>query len=298
VVKIRRIPASSIIEIGHRTMLNTRRINIGVTGGLEWVYASAAKARGIVFVPPLIGGHALQHLRAMRHLLYHQFSLFSFNYAGHGHSEGSFCLRTSLLNTQQMLDLTMDYGARRRLPVFGVASCFAAMPLLKAAVVRGEPMTRIVLISAVPHWRLAKATGHFLRFWRQSDRWRPTRRGLVETIRAYRDNLLPGLAHRRQSFGVLARDRVHWARVFYELFSQRIVPNAAIRHTPVLCAYGQRDHLLRQIGFSEWSDYEAQIQSICRKVRFRTLNGDHFLADPPVRSQLLKEVVRFLDNGG
>jgi hypothetical protein len=284
--------------MNHRTMLNTRRINTGVTSGLEWVYASAAKARGIVFVPPLIGGHALQQLRELRHLLYHQFSLFSFNYAGHGHSEGSFCLKTSLINTQHMLNLALDYGARWKLPVFGVASCFAAMPLLKAAAVRGEPMTRIVLINAVPYWRLARATGHFLHFWRRSDSWRPTRRGLVEAVRAYRDNLLPGLVHRRKSFGVLARDRVHWSRVLCELFSQRIVPNAAVRYTPVLCAYGQRDHLLRQIGFSEWSDYEAQIQSICRKVRFRPLNSDHFLADPPVRSQLLKEVVRFLGNSG
>jgi hypothetical protein len=62
-----------------------------------------------------------------------------------------------------------------------------------------------------------------------------------------------------------------------------------------LCAYGQRDHLLRQIGFSEWSDYEARIRSICRKVRFRPLDSDHFLVNPPVRLQLLNEVERFLN---
>lgn len=279
-------------------MPNTRHIITGVTRGLEWVYARAVQARGIVFIPPLIGGHALQHVRELRQLLHRQFSLFSFNYAGHGHSEGSFCLRTSLINTQQMLDLALDHGTRQQLPVFGVASCFAAIPLLRAASLRGEPMARIVLINAVPTWRLAKATGHFLSFWRRSDAWRPTWRGLVQAIRAYRDDLLPGIVHRRQAFGVLARDRVRWSRVLCELFSQPIVPKAAVSQTPVLCAYGQKDHLLRQIGFSEWSEYEAQIQSICRQVRFKPLNSDHFLADPPVRGQLLKEVVRFLNNNG
>jgi ribose-phosphate pyrophosphokinase len=64
--------------------------------------------------------------------------------------------------------------------------------------------------------------------------------------------------------------------VLCELFSQRILPDAAVRHTPVLCAYGQRDHLLHRIGFTEWSEYEAQIQSICRQVRFTPLISDHF----------------------
>lgn len=277
-------------------MLNKRRINTGVTDGLEWVYAGAAQARGVVFVPPLIGGHALQQVRAFRQLLHRRFSLFSFNYAGHGRSEGDFCLKTSLVNTLQMLDLALNHVAHLQLPLYGMASCFAALPLLKAATVRGEPLVRIVLINAVPNWRVAKAAGHFLNFWRRSDRWRPTWRGLLQAIRAYRDDLLPGLVHRRMSFGVLARDRVSWSRVLCELFSPRIVSDAAVRHTPVLCAYGRSDHLLRRIGFSEWSDYEAQIQSICRKVSFRPLNSDHFLADPSVRGQLLKEVVRFLDD--
>lgn len=279
-------------------MPNSRQITTGMTRDLEWVYARAAQARGIVFVPPLIGGHALQQVRQLRRLLRCRFSLFSFNYAGHGRSEGDFCLKTSLANTQQMLDLALDHGAYQQLPLHGVASCFAAIPLLKAATLRGEPMVGIVLINAVPNWRVVKATGHFLRFWRRSDIWRPTRRGLVQAIRDYRDDLLPGLAHRRKAFGVLARDRVRWFRVLCEIFSPRIVPDAAIRQTPVLCAYAQRDHLLRQIGFSEWRDYEARIQSICRKVRFRPLNSDHFLTDPPVRGLLLKEVVRFLGEHG
>jgi hypothetical protein len=279
-------------------MPNSRYITTGVTSGLEWVYANAAQARGIVFSPPLIGGHALQQVRELRQLLHRRFSLFSFNYAGHGHSAGDFCLKTSLVNTQQMLDLALDHGARHQLPLYGVASCFAAIPLLKAAGVRDGAMARIVLVNAVPKWRLAKAAGHFLDFWRQSDLWHPTWQGLVRAIQAYRDDLLPGLVHRRKAFGVLTRDRVRWSRVLCELFSQRIVPDAAVRYTPVLCAYGQGDHLLRRIGFSEWSEYEAQIQSICRQVQFRPLNSGHFLTDPSVRGQLLKEVVRFLGDSG
>jgi hypothetical protein len=176
-----------------------------------------------------------------------------------------------------------------------LASCFAAIPLLKAVSLRNGALTRIVLINAVPNWHLAKAAGNFLDFWRKSHLWRPTWQGLLCAVQAYRDDLLPGLVHRSKAFGVLTRHRVRWSRVWYEIFSQRIVPEAAVRHTPVLCAYSQRDHLLRQIGFTQWSEYEAQIQSICRQVQFRPLDSDHLLTDPSIRGQLLKEVERFLD---
>ncbi len=282
------------MRIDARHMPNARHITTGMSEGLEWVYAYTAKARGLIFVPPLIGGHALQHVRELRRLLHGQFNLFSFNYAGHGRSRGNFSLQSSLDNTVQMLDLAVSQGERQQLPVYGVASCFAAMPLLKAISLRSEPLSRIVLVNAVPSWRLGKAAGHFLTFWRQSDIWRPTLHGMTKAMRAYRDELLPGLVHRRQAFGVLSRDRVHWPRLLCELFSQRIVPTTIVQRTDVLCVYGQRDHLLRQIGFSKWSEYEARIQSICRKVQFRPLNSDHFLVNPPVRGQLIRDVIQFL----
>ena len=274
-------------------MHKARHTFTGVTNGLEWVYACVRHARGIVFVPPLIGGHAVQQVRMLRRLLHRRFNIFSFNYAGHGQSEGRFCLRNSLDNTLHMLDLSLGYGVSQQLPVFGVASCFAAMPLLNAVRLRGEPMHRIVLVNAVPDWRLARAIGHFLSFWRQSDQWRLTWDGLLQAVRAYRDDLLPGLTHRRQSFGVLPRDRVHWSRVIYELFSQGVLPFAAVLKTPVLCVYGQRDHLLRQIGFSSWTDYETRIQAICPRVQFKPFNSDYFLAKPTVRGKLIHEVGRF-----
>lgn len=277
-------------------MHKKRHMITGMTNGLEWVYACTRRARGIVFVPPLIGGHAIQQVRMLRKLMHRRFNIFSFNYAGHGQSVGSFCLQTSLDNTLHMLDLSIGQSGRQQLPVFGVASCFAAMPLLNAVRLRGEPMRRIVLVNAVPNWRLAKAVGHFLSFWRQSNKWRPTVDGLLQAVRAYRDDLLPGLAHRRQAFGVLTRDRVHWFRVICELFSQGVLPFAAVRKTPVLCVYGQRDHLLQQIGFSDWIDYESQIEAICPKVQFLPFNSDHYLANPTVRGKLIQEVEQFFCN--
>jgi pimeloyl-ACP methyl ester carboxylesterase len=91
-------------------MHNARHIITGVANGLEWIYAYVQHARGIVFVPPLIGGHAVQQVRMLRRLLHRRFNIFSFNYAGHGQSEGRFCLRTSLDNTLHMLDLALGHG--------------------------------------------------------------------------------------------------------------------------------------------------------------------------------------------
>jgi hypothetical protein len=275
-------------------MPDVRHLTTGVTRGVEWVYASAAHARGIMFVPPLIGGHALQHVRELRQLYRRRFSIVSFNYAGHGYSHGDFSLKASLINTQRILGLAEDYGNDHQLPLFGMASCFAAIPLLKAASVHTGALARIVLINAVPKWHLAKTVGNFIDYWRKSDLWRPTWQGLILAMRAYRDDLLPGLVHRRKAFGLLTRDRVRWSRVWYEILSQRIVPDAAVKSTPVLCVYGQRDHLLHQIGFSGWSQYEAHIKSICGQVQFKPLNSNHFLTHPPIRGQLFKEIERFL----
>lgn len=271
-----------------------RKVEKGMLQGVEWMRACSRSPRGIVLVPPLIGGHALQQLRLLRPLVRHQFDLISFNYAGHGNSQGAFSLRASTDNSLRILDLALRISFKEKLPLYGLAACYAARPLVLAACQRGEPMAKMVLINAVPHWRLARILADFLRYWQQSDHWQPSLNGIQQALRAYQHDLLPGVIHRNQAFGILSRQRIQWLRLIREVLVQEVPLDLPLLRTPVLCIYGLRDRLLQQLGFSDWPVYQGYIRSICPQAQFCSLNSDHFLAGPGIRRQLVQVVVRFL----
>lgn len=259
------------------------------------MHARAGNTRGVVFVPPLIGGEAIQQIRLLRHLRRYGLDLISFSYAGHGRSKGSFSFQAAFQNCLRMLDLASDYSRQQGVPLFGLASCFAAIPLLQATYARSEPLQKLVLINAIPRWRLDKIGSHFLRYWRQSESWRLSFLELPMVMRAYRDDLLPGVTHRPQAFGVLARQRVQWLRLASELLSHAPLPPAAVSQTPVLCIYGRKDRILHQMGFYKWQCYESLIESICPRTRFFPLDGGHFLNSPDIRYRLTNAVVDFFN---
>lgn len=244
-------------------------------------------------MPPLIGGDATQQVRMLRPLLRHGLELFSFNYAGHSRSKGRFSLQAALDNCLRILDLASAYSHRQGVPLFGLASCFATLPLLHASRVREEPLRKLVLINAIPRWRLLKIAANFLRYWRRSENWFSSIDHLPVAIRAYIHELLPGVHHRPQAFGLLVRQRVQWARVACELFSHTTLMAESLRQTPVMCVYGRKDRLLHQMGYHDWRQYEVMIQSISPRTQFLPLDGGHFLTCPKVRSSLISEVADF-----
>ena len=268
-------------------------IKRGVNGGVEWVHARAGGARGVVFVPPLVGGDAIQQIRMLRPLLRHGLELLSFNYAGHGQSRGRFSLQAALDNCLRVLDIALGRSQRLGVPLYGLASCFATIPLLEATAIRAEPIRKLVLINAIPRWRLRNVCTNFLHFWRQGGSWLSDLERLPLAIRGYINELLPDVVHNHQAFGVLARQRVQWPRLTCELITHATLSANALKQTPVMCIYGKKDRLLQQLGFSSWRNYECQIQSISPSTRFFPLDGGHFITCPKVRGALLKEVATF-----
>lgn len=191
------------------------------------------------------------------------------------------------------LDLAIEQSRRQRIPLFSIASCYAAIPMLHALRRRGEPLVKMVLINALPHFRWENILLDFLRFWRKRPQWRPTLRDLKSAMRHYQKDLLPNLVHHPRSFGILSRDRVQWRQMIKDLFAFRNPGAEPLQSTPVLCVYGRRDRLLQQIGFDDWSWYEDQIKTLCPQTRFWRLNSDHFLTDNKVRHQVADAVTRF-----
>jgi pimeloyl-ACP methyl ester carboxylesterase len=278
-------------------MMGMRRfqhVTLGSVGGLAWMRCHGPCPSGLIIALPLIGGHALQQLRVLRPLVRRKFDLLSFNYSGHGESKGTFSIRASMENSEIALGLAMDQSRREGLPLYGIASCFSAIPMLNAAHQRGEPMDKIVLINALPSLHWEKMVVQFIRYWRYHGKKSFALPSLAEALRAYRDELLPNVSHAPQGFGILPRHRIHWFHIFQDLIALRHSEAKPIASTPVLCVYGRQDRLLTQFGFPDWQSYEATIESICPGTRFLRIDGDHFLSGVDVRRGLLQAVSRFL----
>lgn len=272
---------------------DNRYVERGSVQGVEWMRSRSRTPRGLVLAPPLIGGHALQQLRLLRPLVRRHLDLLSFSYAGHGASTGAFSIQASIDNSLAALDLATDFSRSQRVPLYGVASCFAAMPMLRTLQQRSESLKKLVLINALPHLRWEKFVFDFLCYWRQHGRWRMTLKGLKAALWAYRDDLLPHVKHGRQAFGILSRQRVNWASIIKDLLTSRQLNGRTLIETPVLAIYGRHDRLLQQVGFSDWSGYEAIIKRICPKVDFCQINGDHFFTGVKLRKRLINTVVNF-----
>ncbi|MGD9369013.1 MAG: hypothetical protein PVH87_25130 [Desulfobacteraceae bacterium] len=274
-------------------MRSDRFVERGRVNGVEWLRSHGSCAQGLVIAPPLIGGHAIQQLRLLRPLVKSNLDLISFSYAGHGGSRGAFSLKAALDNSLTALDLAISQSRREGLPLFGFASCFAAIPLLHAVQQRNEPLAKMVLINALPHLRWEKMVFDFYRYWRKSRHWQPSLQGLKTALQTYRDDLLPNVRHRHQAFGILSRQRVRWPRMMRDLFTLRKLDAKPIRSTPVLCIYGQHDRMLQHVGFSDWAGYEALIEQICPRTQFWRINSDHFITGSKIRRQLIERVIRF-----
>ena len=263
--------------------------------GVEWMRSHGSSPQGLVIAPPLIGGHALQQLRLLRHLVRRRLDLISYNFSGHGASKGAFSIQDSVENSLVALDMAVGQSRKEGLPLYGIASCFAAIPMLQTVYQRSEPLSKMVLINALPNLQWEMMAVEFYRYWRKSRQWRPTPGSLKSAIQSYRDELLPYVSHERKAFGILSHQRIRWLRLLRDMFAFRqLDAQPLLPSTPVLCIYGRQDRILKQIGFSDWGEYEDLIKSICPRTRFLRIDGDHFLVGGSIRQRLMETVRRFL----
>jgi hypothetical protein len=189
--------------MGARSTLHT-----GIETRIQWVRARGRAPRAIVFAPPLIGGHALQQIRMLRSLVPRGFDLVSFSYAGHGASSGVFSFQAALDNCIAILDWAHRRSCAEGLPLYGIASCFGALPMIHAVVKRNEPLDRMALINAVPNWRWEKLFFDFVRRWSRSNRGWLSMAGLRAAMDQYLRDYFPRVHHRKRSFGILSTRRM------------------------------------------------------------------------------------------
>ncbi len=267
---------------------------IGQGNTLEWTRVRNPSPRGLVFLPPLIGGNLSQQIGMFRWLTRNSYDLISFNYSGHGNSSDKFSLRSTLRDTSHMLQYAHSLSKKEQLPLFGIASCYSAIPLLYAAYCLKEPFGGVVLINAV----LKLSPGAVVRsFGAHYRRIFPTRIGIKKTLTAighYVDFLFPGIRKGKERFGLLERKRVKLLNTLADFFILDPLKRVCLQDTPALCLYASQDRILDIYDGGVRIDYKKEVRRICPRTFFRPLDGNHFLPRKAARDKAANYINTFL----
>ena len=263
---------------------------------LEWVRVKVNRPKGILFSPPLVGGRAVQQVRLFRPLIRQGFDMLTFSYSGHGTSGGRFSLSSSIRDTVQMLECAVETAHRQALPLHGIASSYSAIPLLRAAHSKKEPFERLVLINPLTRIRTAPVLRSFLSFRRAKRKIAlpEQERSLKADAAHFVETLFPSIWTGWRQFGALERGRSRPLRIAAESLLIEPLSGVAVRDTPVLCLYGNRDEILRIFHPKFGADFMPDVRKICPNVRFRPLPGGHFLRSRRLRRIALLSICGFL----
>lgn len=268
----------------------------GKRNSLEWVRVRNTSPRGLIFVPPLIGGSLSQQVSSFRSLIRREYDLFSFNYSGHGSSSGKFSLGATMRDTLHMLSHACRLCKQEQLPLLGIASCYSAIPILYAAHRLAEPLKVLVLINAIPNLNPRAVMQSFLTYYL---RIFPAQKSLLRgmaAVRHYVDSLFPGIVKGKDYFGALERRRTRLFRTLSEFFTLNPLDGVRLNGTPVLCLYARKDTVLQIYDTGVRLSYENHIRRVCPRTLFHSLDGDHFLSPPLARGEALRQIVSFLQS--
>lgn len=262
---------------------------------LETVRVRVKSPRGLVFVPPLIGGDAAQQVRIFRRLIRMGYDFVSFSYSGHGRSAGRFSHAGALRDTGSFLRVVDRENRGDDLPLAGIACCYGAIPLIYGNSRLAAPLRKLVLINAVFDLSARAALASFLRYYHEIH----GRRGYLTPFRGvfeqYLDFMFPNVQKSRHVFGRLHRRRIRLFRTLMDVLFLR--PLAAVRldRTRALCFYGSEDNILRLYGPGYPASYETTVRRIFPSVEFQPVPGDHFLSCALTRDETLRGIRSFFE---
>jgi hypothetical protein len=260
---------------------------------IEWAMLKSREPRGLILAPPLIGGSFAQQLNLFRWLAGMNLDIISFNYSGHGKSTDKFSLKTSMENTLIMASEAEKICRNKGLPLFGIAGCYSAIPLLFAAHMLSEPFSRIVLINPLTDLKPFAVIKSFIAYYQKLNLKQTLKNNITEAIKKYMEFLFPDIAKDKESFGVLKRERTHMWDVLFEFFLFTPLKETILVKTPVLCLYAGKDRVL-SIFSEQKNQYEGNIRKVCPLSSFKVIDGDHFFQPISARLDAQKTISIFL----
>ena len=122
----------------------------GARRALYWACLEARSPTALVVIPPLIGAGAAHPLNTFRWLARSGLDVLSFDYSGHGRSDGHFSLHGSLKDTYRIMAMGRERARERDIPLYGIAACYGAAPMAWAAKRLGEPAAKMVFFNPIP----------------------------------------------------------------------------------------------------------------------------------------------------
>lgn len=260
---------------------------------IEWARLKSDATRGLILAPPLIGGSFAQQLNLFRWLAGMNLDLISFNYSGHGKSTDKFSLKTSMENTLIMVSEAGKICRNKGVPLFGIAGCYSAIPLIYAAHKLSEPFSRIVLINPLTDLKPFVVIKSFFAYYQKLDLKHTMKKKITESIQKYTEFLFPDIIKDKDSFGVLKRERTHLWDVFLEFFLFTPLKGTILPKTPVLCLYAKKDRVIN-IYSDQNKQYEGNIRKVCPLSSFKVIDGDHFFQPLSARQDAKKTISIFL----
>jgi len=276
------------------TSFQRARYPTGKNRFVEWVRIRHLHPKGLIFTPPLIGGDLSQQANHCRWLIRQGFDLISFNFSGHGKSSDGFSIRASLRDTEQMLQHTATLTDQEQLPLFGIASCYGAIPLLYAVHRRNPPLAGIALVNAVSRISPAAILGSFASYYLNAVRGRNGFTGFRTAVRQYADRLFPNITKGKDHFGTLRRRRANVVKTILECFMLDPLDGVCLHATPVLCIHVRQDSVLGNYGTVE--SYQNNLRRICPQAHFRCLAGDHYMSFFQSRHRANRMISSFITN--
>ncbi|CAD7844861.1 MAG: hypothetical protein [Olavius algarvensis Delta 4 endosymbiont] len=219
-------------------------------------------------------------MAAFRWLCKNDLDLFSFNYSGHGESGGRFSLASSEQDTRIMLSMAAERAHRAGVPFYGIAACYATIPMLFGTLKSGEPFKKIVFINPLTEFFQGTFLQALYRCCRQGFSLKKPAESLKRSIDSYLELLFPNIARGVTGFGTLNRNRTRVLKVLFEWLSSNVEFDFSLPQTAALCIYSSRDPILDIGGGLLRNASMDCIRRVCSPVTFQAINSDHFLSDP------------------
>lgn len=241
--------------------------------------AAHGRRKGVVLVPPLIGGSGMQQIRYFPLPRRSGYEVVSFDYRGHGQSDGVFFLAHALADTRAVLDALV---AEQVGPVFGIGGCFGAIPLLAAAHRRPGAFSALALFNPVPNLQhmvspLELLRNHFVEDGRLRLRNPLDYKAIIATTN---DLLFPHVDKSREHFGILDYGRARMLRILGAYLVDRPLAGVSLPGPRAVVTYGRSDEILK-LGRPEREErYRDAFRALLPRVEFRVLHdGDHYFTN-------------------
>lgn len=230
--------------------------------------------KGILLIPPLIGGSFILFGRQFGYLVRQGYRVVSFNYRGHDLSEGRF----SLLETfNDVLDISRHLrNEYPETPIVAVGICSGSMPIFHVLDQEPDLLDRLVFVNAIHHLQQTASPFEAIRMYvRRCGLHMPTSLGAAAS--EVFEEIFPDIDKGPDHFGILHYDRVAMSRISWEYLIPRHPSTRFHSDIPTLCIYGRADEMLKLDNVREEETYRSAFEQRFANIEFETFESDHFM---------------------